>query len=158
MIKIAAHHLNKRYGVIIGDVVGLGKTLMATAVARIFKDDHGLETLIICPKNLLRLWERYKERYRLHAKVLSITRAFAELPECRRYRLVIVDESRNLRNREGYADRPRAVGHLFEDKDEAQEWLELHTAIRDARTHYQTGEQMPDWQALEGMLCRVRKP
>lgn len=40
-VKIAAHHLNKRGGVIIGDVVGLGKTLMATALARIFEDDHG---------------------------------------------------------------------------------------------------------------------
>ena len=38
-VKIAAHHLNKRGGVLIGDVVGLGKTLMATAVARIFEDD-----------------------------------------------------------------------------------------------------------------------
>ena len=46
-VKIAAHHLNKRGGVLIGDVVGLGKTLMATALARIFEDDHGLETLII---------------------------------------------------------------------------------------------------------------
>ena len=51
-VKIAAHHLNKRNGVLIGDVVGLGKTLMATAVARVFEDDFGLETLIICPKNL----------------------------------------------------------------------------------------------------------
>jgi len=25
-VKIAAHHLNKRRGVLIGDVVGLGKT------------------------------------------------------------------------------------------------------------------------------------
>ena len=29
-VKIAAHHLNKRNGVLIGDVVGLGKTLMAS--------------------------------------------------------------------------------------------------------------------------------
>src|SRR5208337_77833 len=35
-VKIAAHHLNKRGGVLIGDVVGLGKTLMATALAKIF--------------------------------------------------------------------------------------------------------------------------
>ena len=46
-VKIAAHLLNKRGGVIIGDVVGLGKTLIATALARVFEDDHGLETLII---------------------------------------------------------------------------------------------------------------
>ena len=30
-VKIAAHHLNKRAGVVIGDVVGLGKILMAMA-------------------------------------------------------------------------------------------------------------------------------
>ena len=52
-VKIAAHHLNRRGGVLIGDVVGLGKTLMATAVAKIFEDDHDLETLILCPKNLV---------------------------------------------------------------------------------------------------------
>jgi superfamily II DNA or RNA helicase len=100
-VKIAAHHLNKRGGVLIGDVVGLGKTLMATAVARIFDDDHGLETLIICPKNLVPMWNDYRERYRLHARVLSITRAQRELPNLRRYRLVLIDESHNLRNREG---------------------------------------------------------
>ena len=55
-VKIAAHHLNKRVGVLIGDVVGLGKMLMATAVARIFEDDYFLETLIICPKNLVKMW------------------------------------------------------------------------------------------------------
>ncbi|MHC8441113.1 MAG: hypothetical protein ACYYK0_02790 [Candidatus Eutrophobiaceae bacterium] len=47
-MKIAAHHLNKRGGVIIGDVVGLGKTMMATALARVFEDDYDMETLIIC--------------------------------------------------------------------------------------------------------------
>ena len=100
-VKIAAHHLNKRGGVLIGDVVGLGKTLMATAVARIFEDDQGLETLVICPKNLVKMWEDYRIQYRLHAQVFSITRAIRELSTLRRYRLVIVDESHNLRNREG---------------------------------------------------------
>ena len=32
-VKIAAHHLNRRGGVLIGDVVGLGKSLMASAGA-----------------------------------------------------------------------------------------------------------------------------
>ncbi|MGM0687751.1 MAG: helicase-related protein, partial [Promethearchaeati archaeon] len=100
-VKIAAHHLHKRSGVLIGDVVGLGKTLMATAVARIFEDDFGLETLIICPKNLVPMWEKYVHDYRLRGKVLSISLALAELPDLRRYRIVIIDESQNLRNREG---------------------------------------------------------
>ena len=100
-VKIAAHHLNKRGGVLIGDVVGLGKTLMATAVARIFEEDHDLETLIICPKNLVKMWEDYREQYRMRARVLSITRARKTLEDLRRYRLVLIDESHNLRNREG---------------------------------------------------------
>lgn len=100
-VKIAAHHLNKRGGVVIGDVVGLGKTLMATALARIFEDDHGVETLIICPKNLVRMWEDYRQQYRLRAKVLSITQVQRELADLRRFRLVLIDESHNLRNREG---------------------------------------------------------
>ena len=100
-VKIAAHHLNKRGGVIIGDVVGLGKTLMATALARIFEDDHNIETLIICPKNLVRMWDDYRQLYHLRAKVVSITNVQRELPELRRHRLVLIDESHNLRNREG---------------------------------------------------------
>jgi superfamily II DNA or RNA helicase len=114
-VKIAAHHLNKRGGVVIGDVVGLGKTLMATAVARIFEDDHGAETLIICPKNLVKMWESYRDKYRLHAKVLSITRAQRELADLRRYRLVLVDESHNLRNREG--QRYRAIAEYIAAND-----------------------------------------
>ncbi len=100
-VKIAAHHLNKRNGVLIGDVVGLGKTLMATAVARIFQDDQEWDALIICPKNLVKMWETYRDRYGLRAKVLSQSRVLRELPDLRRYQLVILDESHNLRNREG---------------------------------------------------------
>jgi superfamily II DNA or RNA helicase len=100
-VKIAAHHLNKRGGVLIGDVVGLGKTLMATALARIFEDDHDLETLILCPKNLVSMWEDYRQQYRLRARVLSLSQVIGELPNLRRYRLVLIDESQNLRNREG---------------------------------------------------------
>ena len=101
-VRIAARHLEKRGGVILGDVVGLGKTLMATALARMFQDPpRSLETLILCPKNLVRMWEDYAHRYRLIAKVVSVTQAQNILPELRRYRVAIIDESHNLRNREG---------------------------------------------------------
>jgi superfamily II DNA or RNA helicase len=114
-VKIAAHHLNKRGGVLLGDVVGLGKTLMATAVARIFEDDHGLETLVLCPKNLVPMWEDYRERYRLRARVLSISRVVQELPNIRRYRLVLIDESHNLRNRDG--KRYRAIQEYIRENE-----------------------------------------
>jgi hypothetical protein len=114
-VKIAAHHLNKRNGVLIGDVVGLGKTLMATAVARIFEDDYGLETLILCPKNLVRMWEDYRDEYRLRARVLSLSRVLSELPNLRRYRLMVIDESHNLRNRDG--KRYRAIQEYIRAND-----------------------------------------
>jgi superfamily II DNA or RNA helicase len=100
-VKIAAHHLNKRGGVIIGDVVGLGKTLMATTLARIMQDDYDLETLIICPKNLVSMWDMYLQEYGIVGRVCSLSNVLGELPNLRRYRLVIIDESHNLRNREG---------------------------------------------------------
>lgn len=114
-VKIAAHHLNKRGGVLIGDVVGLGKTLMATALARIFEDDQFLETLIICPRNLVPMWEDYRDRYRLRGKVLSLGQVTSELPDLRRYRLVLLDESHNLRNREG--KRYRAIAEYIKAND-----------------------------------------
>ena len=100
-VKIAARHLQRRGGVMIGDVVGLGKTMMATALARMFEDDYGYETLIICPKNLEPMWERYRIEYGLRGTVLPISQVTKRLPDLKRYRLVLIDESHNLRNREG---------------------------------------------------------
>ena len=114
-VKIAARHLNQRGGVLIGDVVGLGKTLMATAVAKVFEEDYLLETLIICPKNLVKMWEFYRDEYHLRAKVLSITRVLQDLPELRRYRLVLIDESHNLRNPEG--KRYRVIREYIQQND-----------------------------------------
>jgi len=92
-VLVAAHHLHKRGGVMIGDVVGLGKTITATALAKIFEEDFFLETLILCPKNIVEMWEDYVHKYKLHAKVLSQSMVQSLLPNLRRYRLVIIDES-----------------------------------------------------------------
>ena len=114
-VKIAAHHLNRRGGVLIGDVVGLGKTLMGTALARIQEDDYDLDTLIICPKNLVNMWEHYREEYRLRGRVLSMSQVLNALPDLRRYRLVMIDESHNLRNREG--KRYRAIQDYIQQNE-----------------------------------------
>ncbi|NUP98772.1 MAG: DEAD/DEAH box helicase family protein [Armatimonadetes bacterium] len=115
-VRIAAHHLNKRRGVLIGDVVGLGKTLMATALARIFEEDQGLSTLIICPVNLQSMWQGYIDQYGLRGKVVPISRVQQELPELPgRFRLVVIDESHNLRNREG--SRYRAIAEYIQQTD-----------------------------------------
>lgn len=116
-VKVAAHHLHHRGGVIIGDVVGLGKTITATALAKMFEDDFFLETLIICPKNLVGMWEEYAHKYQLRAKVMSVTQAQTKLANERRYRLIVIDESHNLRNKDG--KRYRAIQeyiHLNDSK------------------------------------------
>ncbi len=114
-VLVAAHHLNKRDGVLIGDVVGLGKTITATALAKMFEDDFFLETLIICPKNLVEMWEGYAHTYQLRAKVISQSRVQSLLPTLRRYRLVIIDESHNLRNDQG--SRYRAIKSYLDENE-----------------------------------------
>jgi len=47
------------------------------------------------------MWESYKDQYNLRARVLSIGQVNNELPNLKRFRLLIIDESHNLRNREG---------------------------------------------------------
>jgi superfamily II DNA or RNA helicase len=90
------------------------KTLVGTAISRVF-DERGFDTLIICPKNLVKMWDSYRTNYRMHADVLSVSRVIRELPKLRRYRLIIIDESHNLRNREG--KRYRAIRDYIEHNE-----------------------------------------
>lgn len=101
-VQIAAKHLNneRRNGAMIGDVVGLGKTITACAVAKIFEDTLGATTLIICPANLQDMWRKYIAKYDLKAVVHSMAKEI-DVENSRYYRLIIVDESHNLRNSGG---------------------------------------------------------
>ena len=101
-VKIAARHLNseKRGGAMIGDVVGLGKTITACAIAKIYEMTYASSTLIICPANLQDMWDKYRKRYDLKADIMSIAKPI-DIDNARYYRLIIVDESHNLRNESG---------------------------------------------------------
>ena len=114
-VLIAAQHLNKRNGVMVGDVVGLGKTITACAIAKIMEEDLMMNTLILCPKNLVEMWGEYVERYGLHAKVLSHSMILSDLPSLKRYRLVVIDESHNFRNSENKTY--KAVKAYIEEND-----------------------------------------
>lgn len=114
-VLIAAKKLNSREGVFIGDVVGLGKTITACAIAKIFEEDFFFSTLIICPPNLKLMWNGYKGRYDLKADVISIGEVQKRLPDLRRYKLVIIDESHNLRNDQG--SRYRSIKAYLEEND-----------------------------------------
>lgn len=99
-VKLVARHLEKRGGAMIGDVVGLGKTITACAVAAVYEMRYACSTLILCPAKLQPMWAKYIRKYDLKAEVLSISKRF-DVKAMRFYRLVIVDESHNLRNSEG---------------------------------------------------------
>lgn len=99
-VSLAAERLNHpNGGVIIGDVVGLGKTLVASAVAKTFQQDQGSSVLVICPPNLEKMWKTYLHDYQIAGDTLSLG-ATRKLKDMRCYRLVIIDESHNLRNRD----------------------------------------------------------
>lgn len=98
-VSLAAERLNRHRGVIIGDVVGLGKTLIASAVAKTFQEDRGHNVLVICPPKLEEMWKGYLHRYKIVGETLSLGKV-NQLSKMRRYRLVVIDESHNLRNRE----------------------------------------------------------
>lgn len=101
-VKIAARHLNseKRGGAMIGDVVGLGKTIIACAIAKIYEMTFASSTLIICPANLQDMWEKYRNKYDLKADIRSMAKPI-DIDNARYYRLIIIDESHNLRNEQG---------------------------------------------------------
>ena len=101
-VKIAARHLHneKRGGAMIGDVVGLGKTITACAIAKLYENTYGSNTLIICPANLQDMWKKYRTKYDLKADIISMA-APLDPDKARYYKLIIVDESHNLRNANG---------------------------------------------------------
>ncbi|MBR4172205.1 MAG: helicase, partial [Kiritimatiellae bacterium] len=99
-VKLAVRHLEKRGGAMIGDVVGLGKTITACAVAKFYEEILGASTLVLCPPNLRQMWRGYADKYDLKISVRSVAEKFDPRKE-RFYKLVIIDESHNLRNAGG---------------------------------------------------------
>lgn len=102
-VQIAAQYIQKRRGVLVGDVVGLGKTRVGAVLIRMFQHDVGISTLIICPPKLEKMWQGYIDEYGLTAKILTLSKvneeSLKEIPP--RFRLVLIDESQNLRNPKG---------------------------------------------------------
>ena len=90
-------------GVIIGDVVGLGKTYVGTTLLK-YLQLQKYRPLIICPPQLVPMWEKFSEEYEVDAKVLSrgkLSEEHFELYRDYRYKsrdLVLIDESHHFRN------------------------------------------------------------
>ena len=90
-------------GVIIGDVVGLGKTYVGTALLKYLQLQE-YRPLIICPPPLVPMWQRFCADYEVDAKILSrgkLSQDNFELYQDYLYKdrdLVLLDESHHFRN------------------------------------------------------------
>lgn len=116
-VKIATKHLRneKRGGSMIGDVVGLGKTITACAIAKLYETTFASSTLIICPANLQEMWKKYAIKYDLKVEIMSMAKPI-DVNNARYFRLIIIDESHNLRNG-GAGSRYRNIKELIDHQD-----------------------------------------
>ncbi|WP_234305903.1 helicase-related protein [Nocardiopsis alba] len=97
-VRTLSRRIVRRGGTMLGDVVGLGKTLTAVATALMLQAAEDYSTLVLCPKNLQAMWEKHIEEYDINGRVVPYSMADKVLPELKRFNLVICDESHNLRN------------------------------------------------------------
>jgi superfamily II DNA or RNA helicase len=97
-IKFAIDRINKLDGVIISDVVGLGKSIIGAAVAY----NLDLDTLIISPPHLIQQWEEYKVEFRVRGpRVMSsgnIKAVYDVYADSRKPLLIVIDEAHRFRN------------------------------------------------------------
>jgi len=99
-IKIALKTIEIHNGVIVSDVVGLGKSIIGSVVAH----NLGLRTIIVAPPHLVPQWEDYCIDFKYNAKVFSsgktedALRYFKEKSTFGKPWLVIIDEAHKYRN------------------------------------------------------------
>ena len=102
-VKLALSTIEKHNGVIISDVVGLGKSIIASTVA----SNLNLRTIIIAPPHLCNgdnSWDYYKKHFNLNAEIFSRGKIESALKHYNNFTkenekwLVIIDEAHNYRN------------------------------------------------------------
>ena len=80
---------------ILGDEVGLGKTISALAVAK----EYGKKTLVICPAYLVKNWVKEADRFGATIDITSYQSGSYKLSRAD-YDVIIIDESHYLKNME----------------------------------------------------------
>lgn len=98
-VKMAIERLKNYNGAIIADVVGLGKSIIATTIAVNCPD---FKTIIIAPPHLVPMWEDYVEEFKLRGpKVFSsgkIDEVYDKYKSSTEPILFILDEAHRHRN------------------------------------------------------------
>lgn len=99
-VRMGIDTIKKHSGVIISDVVGLGKSIIASAIA----NNLNLRTIIIAPPHLVSQWEDYRTDFGVKANVFSrgiIGKALdyynSRVRENEQW-LIVIDEAHNYRN------------------------------------------------------------
>ena len=99
-VQMAIKAIENHDGVIIADVVGLGKSIIASTVAR----NLHLRTIIVSPPHLKQQWEEYKDQFGFTASVFSSGKIQSALDHFRMIArnnekfLIIVDEAHKYKN------------------------------------------------------------
>jgi superfamily II DNA or RNA helicase len=96
-IKKGLDIISKHNGAIIADVVGLGKSIIASTIAH----NLNLQTVVICPPHLKGSWKDYIRDFNFKADVYgssSVHKALKDYENIDRKLLVIVDEAHKYRN------------------------------------------------------------
>ena len=95
-IKKAIDVIQRHNGVIIADVVGLGKSIIASAIAH----NLNLKTVIITPPHLVGQWDDYRYEFDINARIYSSGRIEKALLENNQdeEKLIIIDEAHKYRN------------------------------------------------------------
>lgn len=88
-------------GVIIADVVGMGKTYMGSAILKYLKEHDRSKPLVICPPHLIGMWKDYLEKFGVYGEVISRYIIGMEDNILSKYThcdVILIDESHNFRN------------------------------------------------------------
>jgi len=64
-IRMGIDRIEQYGGVIVADVVGLGKSIIASAIAYNIAQKERINVVIICPPHLITQWEEYQAHFRL---------------------------------------------------------------------------------------------
>ena len=99
-VQMALNSLSNHNGAIIADVVGLGKSVIASTIARNLKS----RTIIVCPPHLYKQWESYRDEFGFTGTVFSAGKIedavlhYQELVKDGEQFLIIIDEAHRFRN------------------------------------------------------------
>ncbi|MDR3185671.1 MAG: phospholipase D-like domain-containing protein [Christensenellaceae bacterium] len=98
-VKFGINCIKEHNGVIIADVVGLGKTIIALTIAQNLDYE---ETIIIAPPQISKQWEEYVEEFRLRSVRIEssgqISKLHKEYFNTESKKLYIIDEAHRYRN------------------------------------------------------------